>query len=816
MIEVEENGSTAAPVDQPSQVTAGVFDGLSIDTAEQDHFATDHLLTGLKERAVSSGVVTMVAQGAQFVLTLASTMVLARLLTPQDFGLVAMVTTVIGFFRIFNDAGLSTATVQREGITHAQVSNLFWTNVMLGVAITLLLAICAPVVARFYHEPRLVNITLALCLTFLFTTSAVQHMALLKRQMRFKAIALIQVSSMAAGILTGIGMALLKCGSWSLVGMQLATPMLALILTWSASRWRPQLPTRRSGTRSLLSFGANLTASSFLWSLARGSDSLLIGRFFGSAPLGLYTRAAALLNRPLEQAMGPLEAVFVPTFSRLQAQPERYRRMAFQVYDSMAVGSFPIAGMLLALAHPLTLVVLGPKWESAAMIFAGFTLVALYVPIASVAGWLLSSQGRGRDYMVLSSIVSSVTVLFFLVGLRFGPVGVAMSYSVIMPPGPVASCLLYRGPAGSSYHGRFMESVFHAFASLGGGVRCDLAHPYAGQQFRSRGTVAHLCPFQSARGNCFCLCVSPFTPRSNESPDCASGTFKIPQISLVENSVARAATSSAQAPKSHPMRTPQKFCGTFVRKERWGLSWWGWLIVLAGVILAFFAFLLRVYPFLAVTHRLDTNVLVVEGWIHDYAIRAAVEEFRSKSYERAFTTGGPVEGAGGYINDYNTAASVGADLLRKNGLPDESLQMVPSRVIDRDRTYGSAVALRNWFREHNLPVRSINVVTEDVHARRTRLLFEKALGNNVAVGIVAVPNPDYDARRWWRYSEGVKDVFAESVAYIYAQIFFHPSKTEAKVMGQGTEIKGRLGDCLPAYKHSAPTALQHSAPESKV
>ena len=447
MIEAEENRSTAAAADQPSPLTTDVFEeGLSIHAAEQEHFATDHLLVDLKGRTISSGVVTMVAQGAQFVLMLVSTMVLARLLTPQDFGLVAMVTTVIGFFRIFNDAGLSTATVQREGITHAQVSNLFWTNVTLGVTISLILAVSAPAVGWFYQEPRLVSITLALSITFLFTTSTVQHMALLKRQMRFKAIALIQVSSVAGGILTGIGMAFFKCGSWSLVGMQLATPMLALLLTWSASRWRPQLPTRRSGTRSLLSFGANLTASSFLWSLARGSDSLLIGRFYGPASLGLYSRAAALLNRPLEQAMAPLEAVFVPTFSRLQAQPERYRRIAFQVYDSVAVGSFPFAGMLLALAHPLTLVVLGPKWESAAMIFAGFTLVALYVPITCVAGWLLSSQGRGRDYMILSSICSSATVLFFLVGLRFGPVGVAISYSL--------SCLLVQLPVAYYIVGR--------------------------------------------------------------------------------------------------------------------------------------------------------------------------------------------------------------------------------------------------------------------------------------------------------------------------------------------------------------------------
>jgi uncharacterized SAM-binding protein YcdF (DUF218 family) len=207
--------------------------------------------------------------------------------------------------------------------------------------------------------------------------------------------------------------------------------------------------------------------------------------------------------------------------------------------------------------------------------------------------------------------------------------------------------------------------------------------------------------------------------------------------------------------------------GILVRTERWGLSWRGWLIVFTGVLLTFYVFLFRVYPFLAVTHRVDTNVLVVEGWIHEYAIRAALKEFQSNHYQRVFTTGGPVEGTGGYINDYNTAASVGADLLRKNGLPNESLQMVPSRVMDRDRTYASAVALRNWFREHKMPVRSINVVTEDVHARRTCLLFQKALGHNTTVGIIAIPNPDCDPEHWWRDTEGVKDVVSETVAYIY-------------------------------------------------
>jgi hypothetical protein len=215
--------------------------------------------------------------------------------------------------------------------------------------------------------------------------------------------------------------------------------------------------------------------------------------------------------------------------------------------------------------------------------------------------------------------------------------------------------------------------------------------------------------------------------------------------------------------------------GIFNHKERWGLSARGWLIIFTASLLVAIVFLVRIYPFLAVSHRVDSNVLVVEGWIHEYAIRAAVKEFTEGRYRQVFTTGGPEVGTGRYINDYNTSASVGGELLKRDGIPSESLQIVPSRVMDRDRTYGSAIALRNWFRENNMPVTGINVVTEDVHARRTRLLFSKAFDDNVAVGIIAISNPDYDSGHWWRYSEGVKDVFSEGAAYLYAKFLFYPS-----------------------------------------
>jgi uncharacterized SAM-binding protein YcdF (DUF218 family) len=212
------------------------------------------------------------------------------------------------------------------------------------------------------------------------------------------------------------------------------------------------------------------------------------------------------------------------------------------------------------------------------------------------------------------------------------------------------------------------------------------------------------------------------------------------------------------------------------RKERWGLSWRGRLLVLLLLVGLTAWCVFGIYPFLAVTQRVDPDALVVEGWIQEYAIRAAIAEFNAGHYQRIFTTGGPVSGSGGYTNDYNTSANLAAGRLRAAGFPPELIQTVPSRVSARDRTYGAALALRRWLDEHHVTVHAINVVTVDVHARRSHLLFQKAFGPGVKVGIIAVPSPDYDAKQWWRYSEGVKEVISEAAAYMYAKLLFYPSE----------------------------------------
>lgn len=226
-----------------------------------------------------------------------------------------------------------------------------------------------------------------------------------------------------------------------------------------------------------------------------------------------------------------------------------------------------------------------------------------------------------------------------------------------------------------------------------------------------------------------------------------------------------------------PLREPVRLgCwGLLSRRPRWGISLRGYLLLFAAGILAGIGVLRGIYPFLSVTDRRPATVLVVEGWVHDYAIRAAVAELNAGNCQTVFTTGGPVQGIGGYQNDFNTAASIGAARLKAAGVEPSRVQMVPARSSQRDRTYGSAIALRNRILSGHAAIRSINVMTEDVHARRTQLLFQQAFGSDVTVGVIAVPNPDYLPQHWWRYSEGVREVIGETIAYIYAKFFFFPS-----------------------------------------
>ena len=199
----------------------------------------------------------------------------------------------------------------------------------------------------------------------------------------------------------------------------------------------------------------------------------------------------------------------------------------------------------------------------------------------------------------------------------------------------------------------------------------------------------------------------------------------------------------------------------------------GWaLLALGFAALAFFG-TREVYPFLAVTDPAPGGVLIVEGWVSDYMFEAAIAEFRQNHYAKVFVTGIPLE-RGAPLSEYTNYAFLGAALLVKLGLSTNDVQAVPTGPTRRDRTYATALSLKHWWREHDLAPARVNLITSGPHARRSRLLFQKALGKGVTVGVLALGVRDYDERHWWHYSQGVRIIIGEVLAYAYARLLFYP------------------------------------------
>jgi O-antigen/teichoic acid export membrane protein len=394
------------------------------------YFRTDHLKTDLGGRTARGGAVTVVSQALKFLISMVGTVVLARLLTPQDYGLIGMVAVVIGFVSMFKDLGLSTATIQRPEITNAQISTLFWINLALSVGVMLVAAAIAPAIARFYHEPRLVLITLAYGCGFLLGGLTVQHEALLRRQMRFTALAGAEVFSIVASVVTAIVMARFGAGYWALVGGALSLNLAYLIGIWAQCRWRPGLPAKDSGVRSMLVFGGNFTAFSVVNYFARNLDNMLIGWRWGAAPLGLYAKAYQLLLLPLDQINSPITAVAVPALSRLADDAERYRQAYLRILEKIAIMTMPMMAFMIVTSDWLVFILLGPKWSGVSRIFALLAIAGFVQPVTSTTGWLFLTQGRPHHMFQWGLVGSSLIVVSIAIGLPWGPVGVATSYSL--------------------------------------------------------------------------------------------------------------------------------------------------------------------------------------------------------------------------------------------------------------------------------------------------------------------------------------------------------------------------------------------------
>jgi PST family polysaccharide transporter len=361
-----------------------------------------------------------------------ATVVLARLLKPADFGLVAMVTAITSLGTAFADLGLSEATIQRKEITHDQVSTLFWVNLAIGLGLMAITLALAPVLAWFYKEPRLKDITFLLSLTFLISGLRVQHDALLKRQMRFKSLAVRDIAAYCVAVPAAIAMAFRGFGYWAIVALPLILNSTAMALSWLMVRWRPGIPRRGANVRSMIAFGGNVAASYLVLNLSRNTDNVLIGWYWGAGPLGFYSRAYNLLALPVRQLSGPAGSVAVPGFSRIVGDPERFARYYLRTVNLMTWMGAPVFAYLFVAAQPVIILTLGHQWQQAAPVFQMLAICALGQLLFEPIIWMFISRGESGRLLKLLLLTSPLIVLSFLIGLPFGIKGVALSGSLAL------------------------------------------------------------------------------------------------------------------------------------------------------------------------------------------------------------------------------------------------------------------------------------------------------------------------------------------------------------------------------------------------
>ena len=355
---------------------------------------------------------------------------MARLVSPDDYGLYLMATSFTLLLTMFDDIGLSRATVQRQKINHEQISTLFWVNAGVGVLLFLLAVAAAPVLGWFYGEPRLIPVTMAMGIPFVLSGLSVQHGALLQRQMRFMTLETIALIAQLAGAAVMYTSAWLGAAYWALVLNIIVMRLVGAVLTWGVSGWRPGLPRRGTGVRGMIVFGGHLSGSNFVNYFNRNLDNILIGLYWGPQVLGFYSKAYGLLKQPLSQIGMPTSSIIVPALSRLQDEPLRYRAYFIKAMRAVVFLTMPMVIFTCVEARELILILLGSRWLPVVPIFMALAPASLFGVSNVFSGWLYQSLGRVDRMFKSGTAMLGVMIVAFVAGLPWGGLGVAAAYSI--------------------------------------------------------------------------------------------------------------------------------------------------------------------------------------------------------------------------------------------------------------------------------------------------------------------------------------------------------------------------------------------------
>lgn len=384
------------------------------------------------KKSLHGGAITVFAQAINTAVQIGTTICLARLLVPEDFGLVAMISALTGFANVLMDLGTRDAAVQRPQITQEELSTLFWLTTGLGALFTGVVLAAAPLIGEFYQEERLVSIAQFWGLTFVITALSCQHSAILRRKLMFQKVALIEVAANVLGAATAIGMALSDSGYWALVFRPLVTACVMLILIWANCRWIPGLPVLSKGVKETVKFGLNITGFTSTDYLAKAADRVGLGYTVGARELGLYHNASTVYENALTVVTLPLHSVAVATLSKLRDNVAELKRTWATALSSLTFFATLAFVILAVIGQDLIVLLLGNKWVGASTLLVIFALRGPAQVIERTLGWLHVAAGRPDRWMRWGIVSCVVQVAAVLCGLPFGAMGVAISYGICM------------------------------------------------------------------------------------------------------------------------------------------------------------------------------------------------------------------------------------------------------------------------------------------------------------------------------------------------------------------------------------------------
>jgi O-antigen/teichoic acid export membrane protein len=367
-------------------------------------------------------------QGLQFIIFV----ILARLLTPQDFGLLGMILVFTGFTGLFSELGFGAAIIQRRKIEERHLSSIFWLNIVAGLILTGIVFAIAPLIAGFYNEPRLKALTMLISVNFFIGSLTIVQRSILTRFMDFRKLAIIETLTMAIAGGFAITLAFIGFGVWSLAWQMLISTTVGVIIMWQVSDWKPMLCFDKNAVKELIGFSSNLLGFNVFNYWVRNSDNLLVGKFIGSAGLGIYTRAYSIMLMPLNQISSTVGQVMFPSLSKIQDDKVLVKQIYLRTISVIALITFPMMIGLFTVADSFVLALLGLKWKGVIPLLQIFALLGMVQSIGTTVGWIYNSQGRTNWQFRWSIAAGTLLIVSIIIGIIMGTViSVAVSYAIM-------------------------------------------------------------------------------------------------------------------------------------------------------------------------------------------------------------------------------------------------------------------------------------------------------------------------------------------------------------------------------------------------